>query len=567
VPYPQKTHEYEAYLKVADLYCIECNTLVCSKCQTTNHIEHNEDNIIVDIKTYIDEAVIQMELFKEKFSKFIDMSSSHTPIDETIYDLLDKQKGIIDLLYDDHRRFIKERFDTFIKKMELIRELEYNNLDNFRNFYKGKIEDIEIKLTDLLDVKNDVEDFVNGRLHDLNTFGEYDAFTREAIIKRVNDDMEVLRAKKQTIMNQFKEYQIYLKEIDKIKRYFQRTLLNLKENKTYDLTRVLDKLYNQLDEKFTDLNLHEYFDNVIAELDEYALLNSRNNAPAGVKDLQVACFKTKKILSYSIPDSTLSLIDCDFDDLGGLSHFLDFSRSININGKLYVNGGIEDTKKSSKAHLKYEMNQITRESDMIYSHSAHSLIFVPPQWLYCISGSGSKKCERYNITANSWQEIAELNNERQNASLAYQNEQYLYIFGGLSWNDGIQDFTFIETVERIDIGINNARWELVPVVKSQDNIDLCKSVMTVIPISSDKILLVGGMYKDQTTSDEVLLFDFETHEFSLLDDLSLEKPTCFPSRYFLFFDDIGYQFDNEGEIHQFSPKDLTFRIVSNVESD
>jgi hypothetical protein len=513
-----------------------------------------------------------MELFREKFSKYIEVCASNTPIDDTIYELLEKQKNVIDVLYTEHRKYIANQFDVFIKKIEMLRDLEYNNLDNFRNFFKGKIEEVENKLTDLLDVKNNIDDFVSTRLSDLYSFAEFDSFTKEAIIKRVNDDMEVLKTKKQAIMNQFKDYQTYLKDIDKIKRYFQRATLNLKENKTFDLIRVLDKLYSQLEHKYMNIDLQEYLDSIVIELDEFALVNSRNNAPTYVKELLIACFKSKKVLSYNIPESMLSIIECEFKNVK-LGQFLDFSRSINVNGILYINGGIEETKKTSKVHLSYDIkqNNLTQEQDMLNGHSAHSLIYVPPQYIYCISGSGTCKCERYDINDNTWMEIAELNYDRQNASLVYHNEQYLYVFGGLTWNEQRQEFVFLESVERLEIGFGpvdlDIKWEIVPTLKSQNNINISKSVMTVIPISSDKILLVGGMHKDQTYSDEVLLFDFEKFEFSQLDDLYLDKKTCFPSRYFLFFGDEAYQFDNEGDVHQFNARDLNFRIVTNTDCE
>ena len=85
--------------------------------------------------------------------------------------------------------------------------------------------------------------------------------------------------------------------------------------------------------------------------------------------------------------------------------------------------------------------------------------------------------------------------------------------------------------------------------------------MTVVPITSNRILLVGGMNKDQSHSDEVLMFDFEDYEFSLLPDLKLEKQACFPNKSFLFFGDYAYQFDNEGVVHEFSMKELTFKII------
>ena len=48
-----------------------------------------------------------------------------------------------------------------------------------------------------------------------------------------------------------------------------------------------------------------------------------------------------------------------------------------------------------------------------------------------------------------WEEIPEVNYDRQNASLFYHNEQYLYMIGGLCWEETLNDFVFVETVEKI----------------------------------------------------------------------------------------------------------------------
>jgi len=395
-----------------------------------------------------------------------------------------------------------------------------------------------------------------------------DSFTKENTVRRIQPDMNSLKSKKSIIMNLFKEYQKNIGDSDKIKRYFQRAILNLKENKAYELIKVLDKLYNQLDNKYRSIDLQEYMNTIIIELDEYALINSRNNAPKNVKDIMIACFKSRKVLAYNIATNQLSVIEANFKGLT-VDMFLNFSRSINVNGTLYVNGGWDDSKKIAlRTHLSFEMRsgKVIEEPEMLYGHSAHSLLYIPPQYLYCISGSGVGKSEKYDINLKVWVEIPEINYHRQNASLFYHNEQYLYVFGGLCWDDQINDFVFVETVERLDIGFGpndeTAMWEVVPTLKARDNVVISKSVMTVVPVSSNKILLVGGMFKDQSYSDDIILFDFEKLEFSLLEDLRLEKKTCFPNKYFLFFGDYAYQFDNEGDIHEFSVKDLSFKVIN-----
>lgn len=120
-------------------------------------------------------------------------------------------------------------------------------------------------------------------------------------------------------------------------------------------------------------------------------------------------------------------------------------------------------------------------------------------------------------------------------------------------------------MERLDIGFGpveeGKKWEIIPTKKCKELVNISKSVMTIIPITSNRILLVGGMIKDQSYSDEVLMFDFEDYEFSLVPDLKLEKQTCFPNKSFLFFGEFAYQLDNEGLIHEFSAKDLSFKIL------
>lgn len=497
----------------------------------------------------------------------MEISTSNFPIDENIFEYLNRQSNIIDVLYEEHRSFIVNQFDEFHKRIEMLKELEVANLNKFRDFFKGKFTDLENKITELVDEKTETEEFLNVKEKELKEFTTFDSFNKENIVRKIQSDMNHLKNKKNVIMNLFKDYQKNIGDSHKIKRYFQRSILNLKENKAYELIKVLEKLHNQLDSKYKSINLEEYMNTIIVELDEYALINSRNNAPVNVKDILIACFKSKKVLSYNIITNQLSILEANFKNTSK-THFLNYSRSINVNGVLYVNGGWDDSKKSSlKCHLSFDANnmKVTEEPEMLYGHSAHSLIYVPPNYVYVISGSGLTNCEKYDLNLKKWEEIPEINYHRQNTSLFYHNEQYLYAFGGLAWEDSINDYVFVETVERLDIGFGPSealKWEIVPTLKSKENVVISKSVMTVVPISSNKILLVGGMFKDQSYSDDVILFDFDKLEFSMLEDLKLDKKTCFPNKYFLFFGDYAYQFDNEGDIHEFSVKDLTFKTIN-----
>jgi hypothetical protein len=532
-----------------------------------SHSDHIEDNIIIDLDQYIEDSKERFKEFRTKYNLFINKTTQNFPIDDSILEFLSKQKNVIDVLYEDHRRYINEQFDIFHKRVEELRELEENNLKNFRDFFLSKFLDLENKVNEIVEEKTNVDEFLETRINDLEEFTQLDQYAKESCVMRINPDFNSMKTKKQIIMTLFKDYQSHIGYADKIKRYFQRSVLNLKENKAYDLIKVLEKLHMQMENKYENIDLNDLMNSIMIELDEYALLNSRNIAPKNCKEILIACFNSKIVLSYNVVNNTQNMIEADFKNTS-LQTFLNFSRSINVNGILYVNGGFDEFKKVPlKKHLSFDpkTNNVYEEEDMLFGHSAHSLIYVPPQYIYCISGSAVSRCEKFDINSKAWTEIPELNYHRQNASLFYHNEQYLYVFGGLYYDDQLGEFHILETVERLDIGFGpveeSKKWEIIPTKKTNELVNISKSVMTVLPITSNRILLVGGMNKDQTHSDEVIMFDFEDLEFSNLPELKLEKQVCFPNKSFLFFNDLAYQFDNEGLIHEFSVKDLSFKIV------
>lgn len=355
-----------------------------------------------------------MKEIKSNYNKFLHKTTTNFPIDDSIIEFLSKQKNVIDVLYEDHKKYINDQFELFHRRIESLRELELENLSNFRSFFLGKLTDFENKVSEITEEKTQIDDFLENRITDLEGFPQLDQFTKESCILRINPDMNNLRIKKQRIMNLFKEYQGHISYVDKLKRYFQRSVLNLKENKAYELIKLIDKHRMQLESKYHNLDLQELINSISIELDEYALMNSKNIAPKNSKEIYIACFNSNKVLSYNTVTNVQSIIEADFGSTQ-LSHFLNFSRSINVNGMLYVNGGFDEIKKTAlKKHLSYDptMNKVFEEEDMIYGHSAHSLIFVPPQYIYCISGSGIGKCEKYDINAKTWNEIPELNYHR-----------------------------------------------------------------------------------------------------------------------------------------------------------
>lgn len=554
------------------MYCAKCNEIICTKCQFSSHKEHEESQLVVEIQNYLKEAGSQFGSFKTNFENFVELAANNFPIDDKAFEYIAKEKNIIDLIYDDHRNYIINQFEIFHKKINDLQDLELANLDRFKGFFQGKFTDLENKINSIADYNTKILERLNGKIENIENFLHLNTSEKEATVKSIEMFKGKLKKKKQKFVNLIQNYIEESQDSEKLKRYFQRAVMNLKENKTYELIRILDKLHLQLESKYKTIDLQDYLNNIIVELDEYALLNSRNNAPKNVKEILISFFNSKKVISFNVTNNEMTINEADFSNTNYES-FLHFSRNININGTLFINGGWrEENKIAMKTHLSYETKskKVYEEAEMIHGHCAHSLLYVPPQYIYCVSGVGTAKCERYDLYSKTWVEIAELNFHRQNTSLFYFNEQYLYAFGGLNWNDDMREFSYIETVERLDVGYFGQtnqieKWEQIATFKANENITIAKTVMTVIPLSSTKIILLGGMNKDQSYSDDVILFDFENMTFSE-ENYKISKPTCFPNKYFLFFDEFAYQFDNQGDVHEFDVKNQSFRVVSQQKS-
>ena len=49
------------------MFCTQCNDLICTKCQFSTHKDHNDEYIIIDIHTYVEQGFGQFDIFQEKF--------------------------------------------------------------------------------------------------------------------------------------------------------------------------------------------------------------------------------------------------------------------------------------------------------------------------------------------------------------------------------------------------------------------------------------------------------------------------------------------------------------------
>lgn len=470
-------------------------------------------------------------------------------------------------LYENQKIKIEEQFTYLYKILEELKEIEIEHLKNFKEYFfilYSKIFDNYVGLNDEIDSVNSL---IENKEKNLLQFQDMDQLQKEETLKSVPKDENILNIKKKNIIKYVSSFHKESSQIEKIKRYFEVFIDKYKENKINELVKVVEKKKLTVKNRYTEVDKDSYLKILIYEFEQMALLTSRNYFSTNARELFISIVNTNKIFSYNLDSNKYFITEIDFKEMP-VDKFPNYSRSLIINGNLLVNGGYDDTHKVTLPYFLYydRLNKtITRLSDMLFGHSAHSIIFVPPNNVVVVSGSGTLKCEKYSLEENKWSELPDITVCRQNCTLYYYNKQYLYAFGGAYWDDSIKGFVYIESVERLDLGYGSVegaeKWEPIQTYKYGEGTSLKKSVMAVISFSPNKIYLVGGSISYNTYTDEIIQFDFEKNEFSLKEGLALPQKTCFPNKSFMFFGDKCYQLDNDGNVYEFDVVKEKFRII------
>ena len=204
----------------------------------------------------------------------------------------------------------------------------------------------------------------------------------------------------------------------------------------------------------------------------------------------------KKIAVFNSKNNQIHRKIIDFQELTGINYFLPECSWVNIDNKMYIQGGNNDEINSSKTFFVYDSigNNFIRLNDCINEHSSHSL-FASNKFIYCIGGK-SKQCERYNIKTGQWQLFPNLNFIQQYPVL-YIHNNYLYSFFGLNENG-----KEIDSIQRINLRNPKKYWETVEYQKN--DCDLKMYGCGIIKSSNNNIIyFIAGKDKNGVRSKSI----------------------------------------------------------------
>lgn len=187
-----------------------------------------------------------------------------------------------------------------------------------------------------------------------------------------------------------------------------------------------------------------------------------------------------------------------------------FHSFINIPPYSYIGGGKDE--KGRELNFFHRFTRVEEKriefdqlKEMNVGRYNHIFVYYPEKnQILCIGGNKIKSCESYDINMNIWSKLPDLVTSREGPSACITNKHMLYVFFGL---DKIVN-KYVNTVEMINLE-NPQKFEVLN-VKGNQNI-FKKHSTSCLLLSSEKVLIFGGINSLRNPCKDILLYDIKTN--------------------------------------------------------
>jgi hypothetical protein len=209
-----------------------------------------------------------------------------------------------------------------------------------------------------------------------------------------------------------------------------------------------------------------------------------------------------EIISFNKSTSGVAYQIYQDESFDYLKTFNEFSGYCNGNNKLFISGS--DKKNEDETYnnifIEIDLNNLNKPDhlrklpNLLTGRGWHSMIFVPPRYVFIVGGINTKSVELYNIEKNQITHDSNLVENRSEASLCCVNNMYLYAFCGFLLNNN-----FHTTIERCNLKARTRQWEIVNLITEQGCI-FEPSFFSVAYGKGDSIILLGGNENSRTAA-------------------------------------------------------------------
>ena len=249
------------------------------------------------------------------------------------------------------------------------------------------------------------------------------------------------------------------------------------------------------------------------------------------------------------------------------------SRFVNLGKSLLLTGGNENENKSNKCYLisvfesksenkieKYEIN-INSYGNLKEKRERHSIIYLPSKnYVFICSGFSTKTCEYTDLSKGVWEEIKPLNNERVDASMAFINERFVYIFCGSFLENENAQLDYLNDMEYFDINNFDKGWTNVKFMNDK-KYRLSLGALGVLPVDKNIFLIYGGCY-GKKYNNRTYKVDCKDYEHPTIEDININinKPSIFKHNLFCKIGETYFNFDFNDQLVRFDYKNLNIGI-------
>ena len=225
---------------------------------------------------------------------------------------------------------------------------------------------------------------------------------------------------------------------------------------------------------------------------------------------------------------------------------------LNLGNSVLITGGLVDNIISNACYiLKYQYNSIVIDEfpPMKSKRRSHNGIFIPEKELILVCGGWSNStCETLILSNRKWNNIANLNRVRVNASLAFINEKFVYCISGF---DNVNN-KYLNSCEYLDLSSPKLTWGLIEF--QTHGIDYKMTLPGVIQLDSNKVLLCGGYEESRTLDTKTYLFEVNNNENKISLNHYKKLPdegTFFPHNSFCANLGIQYNFCIKQDLYMY----------------
>ena len=204
---------------------------------------------------------------------------------------------------------------------------------------------------------------------------------------------------------------------------------------------------------------------------------------------------TNEIQLYDKKTTTLSRKTVKFDkSKHKYNNFLHGCRSVLIKDNLYILGGVDQDKISTKiAYVYYtKTNELKLMREMICPHAYHSVQFLDYyKSIIVIGGENSSQCELYDLNVGLWRRLPDLNIPRSFCNLYLDKFTHaLYTFFGLVGNL-TQKKNFTDVIEVLELKRLSLGWNKID-YENKAEMDFKSGHNKILPLNREMILIYGA---------------------------------------------------------------------------